>query len=110
MPLTYLSLVGCEGISDAGLAVLSSSVSLKALDLPGFAKITDRGIETLSASSIPLEKLWIDHLTGVTDAGVRALAKLKSLQRVQLSGLPNVTSEAVEYLKAVAPSIDVHVG
>jgi hypothetical protein len=40
-----------------------------------------------------LERLTFWQVAGITDAGLRALARLPRLQEVTLDGVPNVTLE-----------------
>lgn len=70
--------------------------ALKDLDLSRCTKVTDAGIRHLLSIST-LEKLYISE-TGVTADGVTLLSSLSNLSVLDLGGLP-VTDQALNSLK-----------
>ena len=69
----------------------------------GLTKITDRSLELL-ARMTSLERINLHHCKGITDKGVRALAALPALRELQIEGSRTVTRGA---LAAFAPSVRV---
>ncbi|XP_022737961.1 leucine-rich repeat receptor-like serine/threonine-protein kinase BAM2 isoform X2 [Durio zibethinus] len=72
--------------------------SLKEVDLSRCMKVTDAGVRHLISIST-LEKLWISE-TGVTANGVALLSSLKNLSILDLGGLA-VTDNALNFLQAL---------
>ena len=69
----------------------------------GLTKITDRSLELL-ARMTSLERINLHHCKGITDKGVRALAALPALRELTIEGSRTVTRGA---LAAFAPSVRV---
>ena len=69
----------------------------------GLTKITDRSLELL-ARMTSLEHINLHHCKGITDKGVRALAALPALRELTIEGSRTVTRGA---LAAFAPSVRV---
>jgi hypothetical protein len=65
----------------------------------GLTKITDRSLEILGTMD-SLEQADFYECQGLTDAGLRHLARLPNLKEVHLDGLPNVTLEGTRVFPA----------
>lgn len=106
--LRVLDLTGCVGVTDAGIAHLSSVVGrLEELRLEGLASVSDDGLDALfsspeEASSEPkLRLLSLAGCAGATDEGLRRIAESSScrlLVELDISG----TSATEEGLVAIA--------
>lgn len=116
--LRVLSLCGCRGVTDQGLATIGASAplrsSLREIDLTG-TSATEAGLESLLLLKPPsvegggtevgrrvaplrLESLGLPAKgRGVTGAGLSALSTVTSLVRLDLEGCggPGVTSQAL---------------
>ncbi len=73
--------------------------------LRGNGPLTERGLEHL-AGLTGLETLELRGCDGLTNAGVPALAKMKSLRRIDLTGT-NVTPDGLRMLKRSLPDARV---
>ena len=71
LPLTSLSLAGCDALTDDAVAALASCSRLTALTLDRCGRVTGAGVAALA--SLPLTRLSLRD-SGATDAGVVALA------------------------------------
>ena len=69
----------------------------------GLTKITDRSLEILARMS-SLEWIQLHHCQGVTDDGVRLLARLPNLRELSIEGSRNVTRAA---FRAFTPRVRV---
>jgi Leucine-rich repeat (LRR) protein len=83
--LEWLDL-SATSVSDAGLAHLVAATKLKQLFLEG-TKLTDDGL-LLVGRLKALEELDLSRLEGISDEGLAALAGLKNLNVLHLSGSP----------------------
>lgn len=79
--------------------------SLKEVNLSRCTKVTDAGIRHLISIST-LEKLWISE-TGVTANGVALLSSLKNLSLLDLGGLP-VTDNVLYSLQVPFMFLYIH--
>ncbi|GFP86722.1 hypothetical protein PHJA_000816000 [Phtheirospermum japonicum] len=96
--LRSLILADCHRINNSAIWIITGATSLKELDLSRCSKVTDAGIRSLL--SVPsLEKLCVSE-TGVTADGVALLASLTNLLVLDLGGLP-VTDSALSSLQAL---------
>ncbi|OMO79743.1 Leucine-rich repeat, cysteine-containing subtype [Corchorus capsularis] len=96
--LRFLNLADCHRINNSALWPIVGMTCLKEVDLSRCIKVTDAGIRHLMSIST-LEKLWISE-TGVTASGVALLSSLKNLSVLDLGGLP-VTDTALNSLQAL---------
>ncbi|OMP02936.1 Leucine-rich repeat, cysteine-containing subtype [Corchorus olitorius] len=94
--LRSLNLADCHRINNSALWSIVGMTCLKEVDLSRCIKVTDAGIRHLISIST-LEKLWISE-TGVTASGVALLSSLKNLSVLDLGGLP-VTDTALNSLQ-----------
>ena len=99
MKLRTLSLVGCEGITDAGVSSLAQNTTITNLELPESGEITDEGLRQLSSGPIPLKRLWMEHLECITDAAIEAIGRIETLEELSFRWLSGVTSQALISLK-----------
>lgn len=96
--LRCLILADCHRITNSALWPITGMSSLKEVDLSRCTKVTDASVRHLI--SIPtLEKLWISE-TGVTANGVALLSSLRNLSLLDLGGLP-VTDKALYSLQVL---------
>ncbi|XP_068323183.1 uncharacterized protein [Pyrus communis] len=121
--LTYLDLGFCSLVSDPTLDAIGSSNSIMVLGLQGCSLITDRGLKFLANGSCSktmkrLNLAECDRITDfgvsilqtmcglvelnlaecgpkITDSGVVSIAAIRSLKRLNLSWLINVTNQTV---------------
>jgi len=98
--LESLVLMYCRDTTDAATEHLPALTTLKTY-FASYNRIPDRTAEILSGMP-SLEEITFDTCTGLTDAGVGALARLPRLRRVSVSGMRGVTS-------AVASAFDPRV-
>ncbi|XP_002509956.2 leucine-rich repeat receptor-like serine/threonine-protein kinase SKM1 [Ricinus communis] len=96
--LRYLNLADCNKITSSALWSLTGMTSLKELDLSRSVKVTDAGIRHLLSIS-SLEILRIPE-TGLTAKGVALLTSLTNLSVLDLGGLP-VTDMALSSLQVL---------
>ena len=81
----------CRDTGDAATAHIAG-LRLKTY-YAGLTQITDRSLEIL-ARMTSLERIQLHHCHGVTDAGIRALKVLPNLRELSVEGCPNVTRSA----------------
>ncbi|HEX4607733.1 MAG TPA: hypothetical protein VH092_05945 [Urbifossiella sp.] len=86
-----------QNITDADLAELATLSDLRKLDLTG-VKVTGTGLAALSA--IPLEELDL-AFSGVTNEGLKEVAKFTSLKALGLMNASKITDEGVGDLAAL---------
>lgn len=95
--LKTVTILGCAGITDAGMKYLSLCKNLEEAHLSQ-VPITDKGIDNLSGCS-SLKKLWIDR-TKVSGKGLKKISELKKLEWIRLNGL-SLTNSSIEELKSL---------
>lgn len=96
--LRSLNLADCHRINNSALWSLVGMTSLKEVDISRCAKVTDAGIRHLVSIST-LQILRISE-TGVTADGIKLLSSLTALFVLDLGGLP-VTDTALSSLQAL---------
>ncbi len=94
--LKRLYLHEMSGVTDTGLAKLSSVQSLELLDVWNLPKFTDASIEVLAG--LPNLKELSLRETGITDAAIDKLASLPKLHTLVLKENGNVSDEALKRL------------
>jgi len=96
--------VRARGLSDGDLPALEHLQGLYHLDFMGGravkeAKITDRGLETLSKISLPnLGYLMLGYNKNVSDDGLSFVAEMSGLEWVSLAACPKVTDDGLAYM------------
>lgn len=95
--LRQLGLGQCDLLTDGGLEHLQTLLELEELSLGWCRQITNQGIDTLSLQPGRASKLRTLRLSrlAVTDGGVAHLARLGSLEELDLSGCSRVRSTAL---------------
>ncbi|MBN1974168.1 MAG: hypothetical protein JW787_11050 [Sedimentisphaerales bacterium] len=94
--LRYLMLYG-KNFTDAGMEYLKDSQSLRILHV-GLLSLTDEALAHIA--EIPnLEAINLHRSENITDDGIAALAKLKSLKKLDI-GSSKVTDTGLSYLQA----------
>ncbi|KAF8027816.1 hypothetical protein BT93_E0673 [Corymbia citriodora subsp. variegata] len=96
--LRCLNIADCHRITSSALWAISGMANLKEVDLSRCAKVTDAGIRHLLSIST-LEKLRVSG-TGLTADGIALLASLSNLLVLDLGGLP-VTDKALKSLQVL---------
>ena len=95
--LTSLDLSWCQRVSDAGLKPLRE-LPLETLELYGCNRLTNAGLGHLSALS-KLRVLSVGpSVRGITDDGLRYLAALTALERLNLSWCEEITDDGLAHL------------
>jgi Leucine-rich repeat (LRR) protein len=92
--LESLVLMYCRDTTDAATAHITGLATLKKY-FASYNRITDRTPEMLSGMP-SLEEVSFSACAGLTNAGVRALARLPRLRLVDVGGMPNVTSDVAD--------------
>lgn len=105
--LEKLILWACEKVTDRGVESLAKLSTLRHLELPEFAPITDSGLVALSSSAANLETLRLDHLSGISDEGVRSLVALSHLATLIVQDCRLVTEAAIAALRMALPSCQI---
>ncbi|HMV77153.1 MAG TPA: ankyrin repeat domain-containing protein [Leptospiraceae bacterium] len=95
--LKTVTLLGCTGLTDAGMKFIAQCRGLEEAHLSG-VPITDKGLEYLNTCS-SLKKLWIDG-TKVSRSGIKKISKLTKLEWIRLNGLSLIDS-SIEELKSL---------
>eukprot|EP00854_Cymbomonas_tetramitiformis_P022759 gene22759-27478_t len=91
--------LGESGVGDAALASISSLTGLTSLHLGLCRGVTDCGLASLSTPGLPnLLELNLKHCTQVTDVGVASLACLVALTFLDLSGCNRVSDAGLRHL------------
>ncbi|HEX6464861.1 MAG TPA: hypothetical protein VFZ98_10420, partial [Vicinamibacterales bacterium] len=81
--------------TDAATEHIASVKTLKKY-FASYTHITDRTPEILSGLD-SLEEVTINTCVGVTDVGIRTLARLPRLRAVNVSGMPHVTTAVTAF-------------
>lgn len=92
--LRVLDLSCCRRITDDGLRSIGTANSLEGLNLQGCCLISDVGLESLAIGPLchTLKKLIIAECDRISDSGVESLVKLSSLEVLDLADCgPKVT-------------------
>jgi hypothetical protein len=89
--LESLVLMYCRDTTDAATEHIVSLTTLKKY-FASYNRITDRTPELLSTMAT-LEEVTFSSCSGLTNAGVRHLARLPRLRMVDLAGMPGVTGD-----------------
>jgi hypothetical protein len=89
--LESLVLMYCRDTGDAATEHLPGLVNLKKY-FASYNRITDRTPQILSTMD-SLESVQFDTCAQLTTTGVSALARLRRLRELSVSGMPNVTSD-----------------
>ena len=106
LPLVELSLLDNQADS-AGLTHAAKIKTLKKLDASHAPQVEDAAF--MAVAELPnLEEFKIGHAK-VTDEGLQAFAKCKSLKKLSLSKLKNVTEEGVSNLRKARPELIIEV-
>jgi hypothetical protein len=105
--LEKLILWACEKLTDRGIESLAKLPTLRHLELPEFALISDVGLMALSDNAANLEMLRLDHLSAISDDGIRSLAQLKHLVRLLVQDCQQITASAIEALGMALPSCQI---
>jgi F-box/leucine-rich repeat protein 14 len=105
--LEALTLWSCEKVTDRGVEALATLATLRRLELPDFAVITDVGLMALSSGASQIEMLRLDHLSRISDQGIRSLAGLKGLSCLLIKDCVQVSKAAVEDLQTALPACEV---
>ncbi|MDF1502480.1 hypothetical protein [Roseisolibacter sp. H3M3-2] len=92
--LESLILMYCRETGDEATAHVARLPALRSY-FASYTRATDRTPELL-ASIATLESVTFDSVAALTDAGVRALARLPRLRTLSLSGMPGVTAAVRE--------------
>jgi len=95
-----LVLMYCRDTTDRATEHLAKLSTLKKYFV-SYNRITDRTPEILSGIT-PLEELTFDSCAGLTNEGIKALARLPNLRHVSVGGMPRVTN-------AIVPAFPAHV-
>jgi hypothetical protein len=102
LPLEDLSLLDNQA-TPAGIAHASQISTLQKLDVSYAPTVTDESME-LVAKMPKLQEFRIGSAQ-LTDAGLQMLAMSKSLKKLTISGLKNVTPQGVDALQKVRPDL-----
>ena len=100
--LTELNLFGCQLVTDVGVTEVARLPALSSLVL-GSGHVTDKGLLVLS-SCVTLTQLIFCGATVVTNEGLRALRTLTSLAELGISKFSTVTAEGLRIL-SVLPAL-----
>lgn len=96
--LCHLDMRGCVfGSTVLGLASLCKIPSLKSLSLSGNHGVDDGCLQAISFHS-GLRTIHMRQCRKVSDHGILALARMKCLERVDITGCSRVTAEAIQKL------------
>jgi hypothetical protein len=104
LPLEELSLLDHQA-SPAGLAHATKIVTLRRLDLSHAPGVQDDSLP-LVAQMPALEEFSLGSAP-ITDAGLQSLAASKSLKRLFLIGLKNVSAAGIEQLRKARPELTI---
>ncbi|MDH4239608.1 MAG: hypothetical protein OEW48_08605 [Phycisphaerae bacterium] len=105
-----------EGITDTGLAYLAELPNLRHLAITRIHFIdpkmnkeyyTDKGLAELAKCRL-LEELYIGS-PGITDEGMRHVARLTNLKKLMLFGCENVTNEGLAQLTTLKSLRDLYI-
>eukprot|EP00698_Gefionella_okellyi_P000266 TRINITY_DN10227_c0_g1_i2.p1 TRINITY_DN10227_c0_g1~~TRINITY_DN10227_c0_g1_i2.p1 ORF type:complete len:485 (-),score=72.04 TRINITY_DN10227_c0_g1_i2:178-1632(-) len=81
-----------EHVNDDVIASLAEHCAdLRALQLPGHPRVSNKGLALLAAGCTKLEKLLLRGWDGITDEGVQALGNLTLLRKLRLTGCEMIT-------------------
>lgn len=97
-----LVLMYCRDTTDAAMEHLAGLPRLQKYFV-SYNRSTDRTPEILSGIDA-LEEITFDVCAGLSNAGIRTLARLPRLRRLRVSGMPKVTADVAA---AFGPGVDV---
>lgn len=102
LPLEDLALLDNQA-TPVGLAYAAKITTLRRLDASHAPTVTDESLPLVA--QLPLLEEFNLGSAQVTDTGLQALAASKSLKKVTLSGLKNVTPAGLEQLRKARPEL-----
>ncbi|KAG2207922.1 hypothetical protein INT47_010906 [Mucor saturninus] len=106
--ITHLKM-GATDLCDDDVFLLSGFTNLMVLDLKGNQNITDRTVSYITTMALNisggrglpyLEKLYFDHVKGITDKSLKFFGKMLYLSFLSLTGTHITPHVAKAYLKA----------
>jgi hypothetical protein len=100
---------GCKKSSDdqtAGSTANETVVALSNAELNPDGSISQRGLDQLQAASGSKRVTVMFYRSGVSDAGMKQLAKYPNIRRVEAAGT-KVTAKGAEELKKAIPEVEV---
>ena len=106
LPLEDLALLDNQA-TPAGLAHAAKIATLRRLDVSHAPTVTDESLRLVAAMPA-LEEFKLGSAK-VTDDGLLELAASKSLKKLSLSGLKQITPAGVERLRKARPELQVEV-
>jgi tRNA A-37 threonylcarbamoyl transferase component Bud32 len=104
--LQVLGLLGCEAITDAGLAQVRGLTALKVLTLNKCRAITDAGLAHLKGLTA-LQELDLTLCASFTNAGLTHLKGLTGLRKLRLFQCRQITDAGLAHLKGLAALEDL---
>lgn len=104
--LNRLSDVDLSGslVTDRGLHMLTSLVSLKRLKLCYCPNVTDKGLKSLS-TIVSLQCLDMESCENITDDGIQALSSLPKLDDLGLGSCQKITQKGIELAVSSHPGL-----
>ena len=96
--LESLVLMYCRDTTDGATEGITGLPALRKY-FASYTRITDRTPQLLSGME-SLEEITFDTCTGLTSAGISALASLPLLRKLGVSGMPRVTPDVVRHFPA----------
>lgn len=106
MPLEDLALLDNQA-TPVGVAHASRITTLRRFDISHAPTVGDESLKQLAQLPV-LEELKIGSAI-VTDEGLQSLASAKSLKKLSLTGLKNVTSDGIDQLRKTRPDLNIEV-
>ena len=106
LPLVELSLLDNQA-TPAGITHAAKIPTLRILDVSHAPTVTDDSLRQVSQMPA-LEEFRLGHAQ-VSDAGLQALAASKSLKRLTLQGLKQVTPAGIQRLRQAMPKLKIEV-
>lgn len=97
-----LNLRSCRNISDVGLRHLSGKHiglhDLEDLGLQDCQKVTDEGLQHISSGLTKLQNINLSFCVSVTDTGLKSLARLPTLESLNVRSCDNVSDIGIGFL------------
>lgn len=96
--LEFLSLSGCEELTDDAMVHIAPLPQLRVLNLWGCDKITDIGIKQYICKISSLQVLHVEFCHKLTDESVKALTNMPHINYIGHNGCPHITPSVVRNL------------
>lgn len=106
--ILHLHMHGCQAISDVGLCTIADYLWLETLDISACTKISDEGIEVITAACNGMFQLNCKRLRKLSRVAMLSIMRnCKSLQTLNVEECPLIDQQSLDDLMFVHPNLRI---